>query len=111
MIVERHLCMSGKTLGRLSGGQECLDLAVAQHDGMVFEHRACGLYGDDPAGAEEERFAYRGVPWISTTTRRFGERHAMRSLRCFWSGQDLTGSVLPKPKVSTLLASTPLETR
>ena len=111
MIFQNQLLVAGEARSRLFGGQDRFDLAVAQSDGVVFERRARGLYGNDPAGADEERVSYRGVPWISTTTRRFGARHSIRSLRCFWSGQDLTGRVLPKPKVSTLFASTPFETR
>lgn len=111
MVSQNQIFIAGEAPGRLLGGQDRLDLAVAQSDGMVFEHRARGLYGNDPAGADEERAGYLGVPWISTTTRRFGARHAIRSLRLFCSGQDLTGRVLPKPKVSTLFASTPFATR
>lgn len=92
------------------GWKNPLDDAVAYGDGVMLKHRARGLDRDDPAGGYE-LLLYLGVPWTSTTTRRLGLRHSMRFLRSFWSGQDFTGSVLPKPSVSTLAASTPFDTR
>src|SRR5687767_11946988 len=96
----------------LTGRKNLLDGTVAYGDGVVLEDCARRLDRNDPAGAEERSLGrYLGVPWTSTTTRRLGDRHSISPLRSFWSGQALTGSVLPKPRVSTLDASTPLETR
>src|SRR5687768_3073403 len=92
-------------------GENLLDAAVAHRDGVLLKDRPRRLDRYDPAGADENFLLYLGVPWTSTTTRRFGARHSMVALRSFWSGQALTGSVLPKPRVSTLAASTPFDTR
>src|SRR4030095_13512315 len=91
-------------------GHDAFYQTVADRDGVMLQDRTRRLDRDDPAGAKKELASYLGVPWTSTTTRRLGERHSISPLRSFWSGQALTGSVLPKPRVSTLLASTPLET-
>ena len=111
VVGELDLLVMREALARLAGGQHRLDLAVAHGDGVVLEHRAGRLDRDDPARLEDEAASYRGVPWISTITRRFGARHAISAARAFWSGQDLTGMVLPKPNVSTCEASTPFDTR
>src|SRR5262245_40182302 len=103
--------IAGKAPGGLRRGQDLLDGALANRDGVVLENRARRFDRHDPAGADEEVFFYLGVPWTSTTTRRLGPRQSIRPLRSFWSGQALTGSVLPKPSVSTLAASTPFDTR
>ena len=96
----------------LRRGEDRLDLAVADRDGVLLQDRARRLDRDDPAGAEENAlFRYLGVPWISTTTRRFGLRHSISAARWLLSGQDFTGRVLPKPKTSTLPASAPFDTR
>ena|SRR5688572_3252661 len=92
-----------------AGRENRFDRTVAHRDGVMLENRARRFDRDDPAGAEEE--AYLGVPWTSTTTRLLSARHAISALRSFWSGQAFTGSVLPKPSVSTLPASTPFDTR
>jgi len=100
-----------RELGARLRGHDGFYCTVAHSDGVMLQDRARRLDRYDPAGAEEKTVAYLGVPWTSTTTRRFGDRHSISPLRSFWSGQDLTGSVLPKPSVSTLSAPTPLETR
>jgi len=52
MIFQNQLLVAGEARSRLFGGQDRFDLAVAQSDGVVFERRARGLYGNDPAGAD-----------------------------------------------------------
>src|SRR5919197_5587005 len=111
MLVERDALVARKARTRLRHGQHRFDVAVAHGDGVLGENAACRLDRNEPARLEEKRARYFGVPWISTSTRRFGARHSMSALRSFWSGQDFTGVVLPKPKVSTLDASTPFDTR
>ena len=111
MVRQVDALVCGKALFGLRGGNNLLDGAVAYRDGMVLENRARWLDRNDPAGGDDEVLLYLGVPWTSTTTRRFGLRHSINPLRSFWSGQDFTGSVLPKPSVSTFEASTPLDTR
>lgn len=97
---------------RRRGRKDLLDAAAADGDGVVLQDRARRLDRQDPAGAKDEAACcYLGVPWTSTTTRRLGARQEIRPLRSFWSGQDCTGRVLPKPRVSTLEASTPFDTR
>ena len=110
MLGELYALVLREFLCRFRSRKDLLDGAVAHRDGVMLEDRARRLDRDDPAGAEEEAWCYLGVPWTSTTTRRLGARHSISCLRgC--CGQDFTGSVLPKPSVSTLEASTPLETR
>jgi len=112
MVGQIECFMTRKAGRRLARRENRLDLAVAQGDGMVFEYRARRLDGNDPARAEEERCCrYLGVPWISTTTRRFGARHWISALRSFWSGQDFSGRVLPKPKVSIVSVLAPFDTK
>src|ERR1041385_8247265 len=96
---------------RFPFGQDSFDLAVADRDGVVLEDRPGRLDREDPARDEERALRYRGEPWTSTTTRRFGPRHSISAARFFSSGQDLTGSVLPKPNTSTLAGSAPFDTR
>lgn len=110
MLVERDAFVAGKARSRLGRGQQRFDIAVAHGDGMLGEDTAGRLDRNEPARLDEKG-CYLGAPWISTSTRRFGARHSMSPLRSFWSGQDFTGVVLPKPKVSTFDASTPFETR
>jgi hypothetical protein len=50
---------------------------------MVHEHRARWLDWNQPARLEDEAAPYRGVPWISTITRRLGARHSISDLRPF----------------------------
>jgi hypothetical protein len=109
VLRELYALVIGKSPRGLCKGEKLLDDAIAYRDRVVLENRARRLDRDDPAGADKE--AYLGVPWTSTTTRRLGLRHSIRPLRSFWSGQDLTGSVLPKPRVSTFAWSTPFDTR
>jgi len=111
VILQLQFLIPGEPDGGLLRGKNCFDPAVAHSDGMLLEHRARGLDRNDPAGAEEGALRYLGEPCTSTTTRRFGPRQSIVDLRSFWSGQDFTGSVLPKPKTSTLPASVPLDTR
>ena len=112
MLRELHSFVVRKLGCGLPGRQDLLDDAIAHRDSVVREDRAGRFDRYDPASAEEEAAGrYLGVPWTSTTTRRLSARHAISPLRSFWSGQALTGSVLPKPRVSTFPASTPLETR
>src|SRR5690349_1477990 len=111
VLIERDALIAGKARSRLRRRQHGFDIAVAHGDGVLGEDAACRLDRNEPARLEEKRLAYFGVPWISTSTRRLGARHSMSTLRSFWSGQDFTGVVLPKPKVSTLAASTPFDTR
>ena len=111
VLRERDALVIGKACRGLGDWKHCLDAAVTHGDGVIGEDCAGRLDGDEPARLDDEAFAYLGAPWISTTTRRLGARHSMSCLRCFCSGQDFTGAVLPKPKVSTFDASMPLETR
>ncbi len=107
-----ELLVAGKARARLGRGKDCLDLAVAHRDGVLLQHRARRLDRHDPAGGEEGAgFRYLGVPCTSTTTLRFGPRHSISAARLFSSGQDFTGSVLPKPNTSTLALSVPFDTR
>src|SRR3954468_10266047 len=110
VLVERNALIGGKARSRLRRGQHRFDIAVAHGDSVFGENAAGRLDWNEPARLDEKR-AYLGVPWISTSTRRFGVRHSMSALRSFWSGQGFTGVVLPKPKVSTFDASTPFDTR
>jgi hypothetical protein len=57
MVVEHHLRVIGETSGGLLAGHDRLDPAVAHGDGMVLQHRASGLYWNDPAGADYERIS------------------------------------------------------
>ena len=100
----------GEAGPRRPGRKHRFDLAVAERDGMLRQDCAGRLDRNQPAW-QEEVVRYLGVPWISTTTRRLGDRHSISALRSFWSGHDFSGRVLPKPRVSTFEASTPLETR
>src|ERR671930_291565 len=111
MLVARDALVARKARTRLRHGQHRFDVAVAHSDGVLGENAACRLDRKEPARLEEKRARYFGVPWISTSTRRLGARHSMSALRSFWPGQDFTGVVLPKPKVSTFDASTPFDTR
>src|SRR6266850_8028214 len=100
-----------EALTRIAGQQHRLDLAIVHGHGMLGEHRAGRLDRNEPARLEDEASGYLGVPCISTTTRRLGARQAIIAARSFWSGQDFSGMVLPKPKVSTCEASRPFDTR
>ena len=111
VLAELDRLVVAETLACRGSGQQRFDLAVAHRDGVVGQDTARRLDGDQPAGVRDKAVAYLGVPWISTTTRRLGARHSIIALRSFWSGQDFTGVVLPKPSVSTCEASAPLETR
>src|SRR5689334_25271970 len=111
VLVEDDRFVAADALACLRGRQQRFDLAVAHGDGVVGEDTARRLDRNEPAGEGDKAAAYLGVPWISTTTRRLGARHSITALRSFWSGQDFTGAVLPKPRVSTFEASAPLETR
>src|SRR2546421_6380288 len=106
LVVERDALIAGKARSRLRRGQHRFDIAVAHRDRMLGENAAGRLDRNEPARLDEKR-CYLGAPWISTSTRRFGARQSMSPLRSFWSGQDFTGVVLPKPKVSTFDASRP----
>src|SRR5437899_10756395 len=110
MLVERDALIGAKARSRLRHGQHRFDRAVAHSDGVPGKEAARRLDWNEPARLDEKRI-YLGVPWISTSTRRFGARHSISALRSFWSGQDFTGVVLPKPKVSTVAAATPFDTR
>jgi len=111
VLVEYYGFVADESLARLLSRQQRFDLAVANCDGVVGQDTVCRLDGNEPAGENDEAVSYLGVPWISTTTRRLGARQSISALRSFWSGQDLTGVVLPKPSVSTCEASAPFETR
>ena len=111
VLVEYYGLVAAESLARLRRRQQRLDLAVAYGDGVVGQDAVRRLDGNEPAGENDKAVSYLGVPWISTTTLRLGARHSIRALRSFWSGQDLTGVVLPKPNVSTCEASAPLEMR
>ena len=111
MVSQLDAFIPGKPRSGLGGRKNCFDLAVADRDGVVVQNRARRLDRDDPAGAEEGTLRYLGEPCTSTTTLRLGARHSIRALRSFVSGQDFAGSVLPKPKTSTLPASAPFDTR
>ena len=112
MVIEKNFFAAGEARPRLGRRQERFDPAGAQGNGVFFENRPRRFDGDDPARAEEKRCCrYLGVPWISTTTRRLGARQVINAPRSFWSGQDFSGRVLPKPKVSILLALAPYDTR
>jgi hypothetical protein len=110
VAVERNALIGGKARSGLRGGQHRFDIAVAHGDRVLAENAAGRLDRHEPARLDEKR-AYLGVPWISTSTRRFGVRQSISAWRSFWSGQDFTGVVLPKPKVSTFDPSTPFDTR
>src|SRR6185503_11640926 len=100
----------------LRSRQDGFDLIVAHGDGVVLEHDPRRFDRDYPARANQESFAhldsvnckskappgrgfaslrrangYFGMPCTSTSTRRFGSRHAISALRSFWSGQLFTG--------------------
>lgn len=78
VLVEPDCRVVVETLARLGRRQQRFYLAVANCDGVVGEYAARRLDRDEPAGkrqkAVSEAFPYRGVPWISTTTRRLGAR-------------------------------------
>src|SRR5205814_2320191 len=111
VVGQDHAWVVAESPCGVSLGENAFDAPVAHSDRVALEHRARGLDRDDPARLNQEAVGYLGMPFISTTTRRFGVRHSMSALRSFWSGQPFTGLVLPEPRVSILEPSNPLDTR
>ena len=83
MFGQFDLLVVREALARITGGQHGFDLAVAHGDGVVCQHLAGWLDWNQPARQNDKAVDYLGAPWISTTTRRFGARHAISAARSF----------------------------